>query len=84
MKFDVAIALVNYYTQMSQTDMMYQLHCRSVSADSKLTTQLACLRCAKMECRGFDAAASDSFEDLFATAMHHADEQVSRQCTSFL
>ena len=29
-----------------------------------------------MESKEFDAAASDSFGDLFATAMHHADEQV--------
>ena len=47
-----------------------------VSPDSKLTARLACLRCAKIECRDFDAAASVSFADLFATAMHHADEQV--------
>ena len=49
---------------------------RAVSAESKLTMRLACLRCAKMECREFDAAASDSLTDLFATAIHLADEQV--------
>ena len=48
----------------------------SVSADSKLIARLACLRCAKMECKDFDAAATESFADLFVTAMHHADEQV--------
>lgn len=47
-----------------------------MSADSKLIARLACLRCAKMECKDFDAAATDSFADLFVTAMHHADEQV--------
>ena len=49
----------------------------TVPAGSKLTVHLACLRCAKTECRNFDAAASDSFTDLFATAMHLADEQVT-------
>ena len=48
----------------------------AVPAGNKLTVHLACLRCAKMECRDFDAAACDSFTNLFATAMHLADEQV--------
>ena len=56
--------------------MSFHYNLSPVSSDSKLTVQLACLRCARMESKEFDAAASDSFGDLFATAMHHADEQV--------
>ena len=52
------------------------IRCILACADSKLIARLACLRCAKMECKDFDATAIDSFAGLFATAMHHADEQV--------
>ena len=44
------------------------------SGNSRLTTQLACLRCARM-CNDFTSF-GESFSELFKIAMLHTDEQV--------
>lgn len=55
--------------------MRYAMHFFvAVSAESKLIAQLACLRCAKTECKQFST--NVSLSDTLSSAMHCADEQV--------
>lgn len=60
----------------------YVLPFISASPDSILTTELACLRCAKGRQRGFMWA--ESHEATFTAAMHHIDEQVRLACSNLL
>ena len=50
------------------------MHMYTVTAESKLVAQLACLRCAKNECREF--VLEDSYQQTIVAAMHHSDDQV--------
>lgn len=41
----------------------------------RVATQLACLKCAKTECKSF-AESEDSCAAIFRSAMHHSDQEV--------